>query len=68
MNVIAIAGRRYGRTTGAIISKIAKRLFAVLKRSRQRRPLTTLSDNLLHDVGLTRSEFRHQTVMIYRQR
>jgi uncharacterized protein YjiS (DUF1127 family) len=38
------------------LAALSKRLAAALDRSRQRRALATLSDAMLHDIGLTRRQ------------
>jgi uncharacterized protein YjiS (DUF1127 family) len=66
----AMVGPRAGRTAApaqpasrvrALLARIAAWLFVALQRSRQRRALSALSDNLLQDMGLTRDEFMDRT-------
>lgn len=45
----------------ALIARIAAWLFVALHRSRQRRALSALSDNLLQDMGLTRDDLMDRT-------
>ena len=49
------------RRIRALAARIAKWFFVALYRSRQRRAVSALSDNLLRDIGLTRDEFMHRT-------
>jgi len=57
----AAAAARPGRRIRALVARIAKWFFVALYRSRQRRAVSALSDNLLRDIGLTRDEFMHRT-------
>jgi uncharacterized protein YjiS (DUF1127 family) len=57
----AVAAAQPANRLRVLIARIADRLFEALQRSRQRRALSALSDNLLQDVGLTRDEFMDRT-------
>jgi uncharacterized protein YjiS (DUF1127 family) len=41
---------------GTLVQRLADRLLTWLQRSRQRRQLGTLSDNMLKDIGLSRAD------------
>jgi uncharacterized protein YjiS (DUF1127 family) len=67
---VAMVGPHAGRAAAAaprasriraLIARIAAWLFVALHRSRQRRALSALSDNLLQDMGLTRDDFMDRT-------
>ena len=57
----AAAAARPARRTRAVVARMAKWFFVALYRSRQRRAVAALSDNLLQDIGLTRDDFMRRT-------
>ncbi|HUL05004.1 MAG TPA: DUF1127 domain-containing protein [Candidatus Acidoferrum sp.] len=57
------AAPRPARRLAALLARAAGAFARALARSRQRRALSTLSDHMLKDAGLTRADFLERTRM-----